>query len=101
MFPVDHVDLDFADDHNDLDDGQDHLGHSLDDADDDIGVPVESRVKLGGNSDDASSASLPSHALHDDTNKIILVIIRLMMIMVIMIMIILMRLVQFLIQGQN
>ena len=38
-------------DHVDTDDGDDHVGLSHDDADDDSRVPVQSCVKLGGNKD--------------------------------------------------
>ena len=57
-----HADLDNGDNHDALDDGNDDAGHSHDDADDDGRVPVQSRVKLGGSEDDASSVSLPSHS---------------------------------------
>ena len=55
MFHHHHADID--DDH-DLE-GDGHDGHSQDDAG---GVPVRSRAKLGGISDDTSSASLLSHS---------------------------------------
>ena len=67
------------DDHADHDDAHDSAVHGHDDADDDVGVPVQSRAKLGGGSDDTSSATLPSHS------KIIVIIFRLIIIMIIII----------------
>ena len=81
MIHDDHADHDYAHDHDGADDSAVH-GH--DDAGDDVGVPVESRAKLGGGSDDTSSATLPSHS------KIIVIIFRLIII-IFRLMIIVMR----------